>query len=166
MAEHVDKPERTEQLSREDRQDDDATRATPQQSPAGPAGATSMNEASNDNGSERGRKRRASSADWAKAKEQIVGLLAGIARWLGVIFAVILVLHVIFVIGEANEDNGIATFVRNWSEGLALGFQDLFTPDDNKLRVLVNYGIAAIFWLIVSSIVAKIIRRIGDSISV
>lgn len=167
MAEHVDKPERTEQLSGEGRQDEDVTRAMSPQPPAGSAGASSSGAASSDNGSQRAKRRRAaSSVDWAKAKDQIVGLLAGVVRWLGVIFAVILVLEVIFVIGEANEDNGIATFVRNWSEGLAVGFENLFTPDDAKLQVLVNYGIAAIFWLVVSSIVAKIIRRIGDSIDV
>ena len=43
----------------------------------------------------------------------------------------------------------------------ALGFKDLFTPDDPKLQVLVNYGIAALFWLIVSAILAEIIRRVG-----
>jgi hypothetical protein len=34
-------------------------------------------------------------------------------------------------------------------------------PTDPKLSVLVNYGIAAIFWLVVSAIVAKVIRRLG-----
>src|SRR5699024_12394010 len=62
-------------------------------------------------GAEPGRKRRAeTNVDWSKAKDQIVGLLSGVARWLGVIFAVILVLRVIFVIGEANPSNGIGTF--------------------------------------------------------
>jgi len=114
-----------------------------------------------------GPKRRAeSSVDWSKAKERIVGLLSGVVRWLGVIFAVILVLRVIFVIGEANGDNGIVTFVESWSDSLSVGFEDLFTPDEFKTQILVNYGIAAIFWLIVSALVAKIIRRVGDSINV
>ncbi len=93
----------------------------------------------------------------------MTGLLAGIVRWAGLIFAAILVLHVVFVIGEANEANGIVSFVRSWADGLALGFKDLFMPADVKLRVLVNFGIAAIFWLVVSSILAKIIRRVGGS---
>ncbi|GAB3582141.1 hypothetical protein GCM10027445_55040 [Amycolatopsis endophytica] len=99
--------------------------------------------------------------NWARAKDQVVGLLAGIVRWVGLIFALILVLHVIFVVGGANPDNGIVSFVRDWSDGLALGFKDLFEPADEKLRILVNYGIAAIFWLVVSSIVTRIIRRVG-----
>jgi len=101
--------------------------------------------------------------DWGRVRDQAVGLLAGVVRWVGLIFALILVLHVIFVIGGANPDNGIVSFVRDWSDGLALGFTDLFEPEDEKLRVLVNFGIAAIFWLVVSSIVTRIIRRIGGT---
>ncbi|PWV78328.1 hypothetical protein SAMN05421630_10458 [Prauserella marina] len=102
-------------------------------------------------------------ADWRAVKDQVVGLLAGIVRWVGLIFALILVLHVIFVIGEANQDNGIVSFVSDWSRSLSLGFHDLFQPEDPKLSVLVNFGIAALFWLVVSSIVARLIRRVGGA---
>ncbi|NIH86680.1 hypothetical protein [Amycolatopsis granulosa] len=101
--------------------------------------------------------------NWGRVKDQVVGLIAGIVRWVGLIFALILVLHVIFVVGGANPDNGIVGFARDWSDGLALGFKDLFEPADEKLRVLVNYGIAAIFWLVVSSIVTRLVRRLGGA---
>ncbi|WP_091678489.1 hypothetical protein [Amycolatopsis marina] len=100
---------------------------------------------------------------WRHAKDRIVGLLASVVRWVGLVFAAILVLHVIFVIGDANPENGIVSFVTSWSESLSLGFSDLFTPDDAKLRVLINYGIAAIFWMVVTAVLAKIIRRVGGS---
>lgn len=106
-----------------------------------------------------------SDVDWRKIKDTGVGLLAGIVRWVGLIFAVILVLHVIFTVGGANPDNGIVSWVRGWADSLAIGFKDLFEPNDAKLRVLVNYGIAALFWLIVSSIVTRIIRRVGGATS-
>ncbi|HWD07205.1 MAG TPA: hypothetical protein VG674_32670 [Amycolatopsis sp.] len=99
--------------------------------------------------------------DWRRTREQGFSFVATLVRWVGVIFALILVLYVIFVVGSANPANGIVSFVHSWADGLSLGFKDLFTPSDAKLRVLVNYGIAAIFWLVVSGIVAKIIRRIG-----
>ncbi|WP_328605053.1 hypothetical protein OG943_34210 [Amycolatopsis sp. NBC_00345] len=99
--------------------------------------------------------------DWRRGREQAFSVLASVVRWVGLIFAALLVLHVIFVVGEANAANGIVSFVRSWADGLSLGFKDLFTPSDAKLRVLVNYGIAAIFWLVVSGILTKILRRIG-----
>jgi hypothetical protein len=101
--------------------------------------------------------------NWHRVKDQAIGLIAGIVRWVGLIFAVILVLHIIFTVGSANADNGIVSWVHSWADGLSIGFKDLFEPNDAKLRVLVNYGIAAVFWLIVSAIVAKLIRRIGGA---
>ncbi|QWF81329.1 hypothetical protein [Amycolatopsis sp. CA-230715] len=101
--------------------------------------------------------------DWTKVRGQITGFLAGLVRWVGLIFAAILVLHVIFTIAGANKDNGIVSFIKEWAEPLTIGFKDLFKNDDVKLNVLINYGVAAIFWLVVSAILAKIIRRIGGS---
>lgn len=108
------------------------------------------------------RSRRAA-ADWGRTRGRIASVLASIVRWIGLVFAALLVIHVIFTVGSANPANGIVSFVRSWADSLALGFSDLFTPSDEKLRVLVNYGIAAIFWLVVSGILAKIIRRLGGS---
>lgn len=105
--------------------------------------------------------KRVSQTDWHKIRIQSVGFLAALVRWLGLIFAAFLVLDVIFVIGQANAANGIVSFVKSWADSFSLGFKDLFTPSDLKLRVLVNYGIAAIFWLVVSSVLAKLIRRVG-----
>lgn len=98
--------------------------------------------------------------DWRKVKDQAVALVAGVVRWAGLIFALILVLYIIFTIGAANPSNSIVSWVRGWAEALSIGFKDLFEPSDEKLRVLVNYGIAAVFWLAVSSIAVKIIRRV------
>jgi hypothetical protein len=101
--------------------------------------------------------------DWRRTGGRAASAVASIVRWVGLVFAALLVIHVIFTVGSANPDNGIVSFVKSWADSLALGFSDLFTPSDEKLRVLVNYGIAAIFWLVVSGILAKIIRRVGGA---
>jgi hypothetical protein len=98
---------------------------------------------------------------FAEVRGRIVGVLAGLVRWAGLIVVIILVVRVLLTVGGANPSNGITSFITSVSDPLAWGFKDLFTPGDAKLRVLVNYGIAAIFWLIVSSVIAKLIRRIG-----
>ncbi|HVK20902.1 MAG TPA: hypothetical protein VM677_06030 [Actinokineospora sp.] len=97
-------------------------------------------------------------AEW---RTDIVGLVAGVVRWAGLLIALILVVHVILVMGDANQGNGITSFFRSWADPLALAFKNLFTPDDQKLAVLVNYGLAAVFWLVVSTVVAKLIRRLA-----
>jgi hypothetical protein len=97
----------------------------------------------------------------AQLRASVAGVLASLVRWAGLVVVLILVIRVLLTIGGANPANGITSFFRSWSDPLAWGFKDLFTPSDAKLRVLVNYGIAAMFWLIVSSVLTRIIRRIG-----
>jgi hypothetical protein len=97
----------------------------------------------------------------AEVRASMVGLLAGLVRWIGLIFAIVLVAHVLLTVGNANPDNGITVFFADVADPLALAFRNLFTPANAELRVLVNYGLAALFWLIASSVVARLIRRLG-----
>ena len=41
----------------------------------------------------------------------VVRMLSGGVRWVGLVLATVLVLHVIFVVGAGNPDNGIVSFV-------------------------------------------------------
>lgn len=95
----------------------------------------------------------------AEVRASVLGALAGVVRWAGLVVVIILVVRVLLTVGGANPDNGITNFITTWSDPLAWGFKNLFTPSDAKLRILVNYGLAALFWLVVSSLLARIIRR-------
>jgi hypothetical protein len=75
------------------------------------------------------------------------------------LFAVVLVAHIVMVMGEANAANGVASFVRGFSSAVSLGFDGLFTPDNAKFQVLLNYGFAALAWLAVGAVVTTLIRR-------
>jgi hypothetical protein len=94
-----------------------------------------------------------------QVRASVLGALASVVRWAGLIVVIILVVRVLLTVGGANPDNGITSFITSWSDPLAWGFKNLFTPSDAKLRVLVNYGVAALFWLVVSSVLTRIIRR-------
>lgn len=91
----------------------------------------------------------------------VVGVVATVVRWLGLLFAVVLVVHVLLTVGDANPDNGITRFFSWAADPLALAFKSLFMPDNEQLRVLVNYGLAALFWLIVSAVLSRLIRRLA-----
>jgi hypothetical protein len=97
----------------------------------------------------------------AEVRATVVGVLAGLVRWVGLLFALVLVVHVLLTVGNANPDNGITIFFADAAQPLALAFRNLFTPENAELRVLVNYGLAALFWLIVSAVVARLIRRLA-----
>ena len=99
---------------------------------------------------ERARATRATTVRWASSVASI-----GSA-----VFAVVLALHIVFVVFDANDANPLVTFVASMADGLVVFFRDLFTPEDDRVGVLVNYGLAAIFWLIVGRIVIALLRRI------
>lgn len=96
-----------------------------------------------------------------QVRGRIVGIVAGVLRWVGTVIAVVLTVHVLLTVFGANQDNPITQFVASWARPLSLAFHDLFTPQDEKLRVLADYGIAAVFWLVVTSIAVKLVRRLG-----
>ena len=78
-----------------------------------------------------------------------------------VLFAFVLALHIVLVFGQANSGNGFAQLISQWSSGVSLGLRNLFTPDGEKLRVLLNEGLAAIIWLAIGAILTDLVSRIG-----
>jgi len=75
------------------------------------------------------------------------------------VFAVVLALHIVLVLAEANPRNGFASFVDSWSSAVSLGLRGLFTPDSQKLQVLFNDGLAAIAWLLIAWALTYAIRQ-------
>lgn len=100
-------------------------------------------------------------ANLTKARTQVADVLVTVVRWCGSTAAVLLSTHVVLTVFGANPDNGITRFVGEWARPLALGFENLFTPSDPQLAVLVNYGIAALFWLFITSLAIRILRALG-----
>lgn len=103
----------------------------------------------------------------AEERERARRFRANVVRWavtvvnvVAAVFAIVLALHIVFVIFSANPHNPLVTFVSHWADGLVVFFRDLFTPADHRVAVLVNAGLAAIFWLIVGRIAAGLLRRI------
>lgn len=94
-------------------------------------------------------------------RSNVVGVLASVVRWAGLVVALILVAHVLLTVGNANPDNGITRFFSAAADPLALAFKSLFRPENAQLRVLVNYGLAALFWLVASAVLSRLIRRLA-----
>lgn len=97
----------------------------------------------------------------AVTRSNVVGVVANVVRWVGLLCALVLVVHVLLTVGEANPDNGITRFFATMADPLALAFKNLFMPGNAQLRVLVNYGLAALFWMIAASVLSRLIRRLA-----
>lgn len=90
-------------------------------------------------------------------------LVATVIRGIGSVIALILFLHILLVVFEANPQNGFAEFISDWADFFSLGLKDLFTPESYKWRVTLNYGLAALLWLFIAGIVERIFRTVAAS---
>ena len=89
-----------------------------------------------------------------------IGTVASVLRVIGLVIVAILVVHILLSVFGANP-NSFATFIRDGANFFSLGLTDLFTQPDPRISVALNYGIAAVIWLVITSVVVGIVRRIG-----
>jgi hypothetical protein len=85
---------------------------------------------------------------------------ADVVRLGAMIICVLLALHIAFVVFSANHDNAIVRTVDDGADWFAWQFRDIFVPKDERVGVLVNYGIAAVVYLIAGRVVGGLFRRI------
>ena len=78
----------------------------------------------------------------------IFGLIAGI-----------IVVGIILVLVDANQRNTIVDFVLDIGRFFVRPFRDLFPRADPKENMVINWGIAALAYVIVGAIIARIARR-------
>jgi len=84
-----------------------------------------------------------------------------VVRVIGTIIAVILVAHILFALLGANPNNPLVVFVAQWADALAIFFRGLFATGSDALNVILNYGLAAVFWLVVTGLIARVLYRAG-----
>ena len=90
-----------------------------------------------------------------------LGVIARIVRIITWILVAIIVLAIVFAVLEANRDNVIVSSVTDVAKSLVGPFDGLFRPHDPKLRIAVNWGIAALVYLLVGLLIAGLIARLG-----
>lgn len=86
---------------------------------------------------------------------------AGFVRFAGTALALVLTAHILFVLFDADPGNPVAGWASRWSDVLGLWFTDLFHTSSPDFTVILNYGSAAVFWLIVTGVVASVLRSVG-----
>lgn len=87
------------------------------------------------------------------------GTAAAIVSAIGGLFALIEAVYILLLVFEANQTNKFFSFVKGLAEPLALFFPGLFNTGTFKLDVIINYGLAAVFWLVVTGIIARLLAR-------
>ena len=104
--------------------------------------------ADTDRGGGAGRVARRGAWGLARIITSIAGLVAGA-----------IVLGIVLVVLEANRGNGLVDLILDIARFLAGPFKDMFELDERKVEVAVNWGLAAVVYLVVANMVARLLRR-------
>jgi hypothetical protein len=88
------------------------------------------------------------------------GSLGRIIQLIFLVIAIIIIAHIIFVLLGANPGNTIVSTDADWAGTLASWFKNLFTPNNYKLAVTLNYGLAALVFLVVGRLLGEGVERL------
>ena len=91
---------------------------------------------------------------------RVFSLLATIVRAVCTVIAALIVVHAIFVLFEANPSNPLVTFTAGWRDTFGWFTKNLFTPSDKNMAEAINDGLAALIWVVVGSLLSKLIVRL------
>jgi hypothetical protein len=94
-----------------------------------------------------------------RRREDRANTVANIIHVVVGIILIVFALHVVFVLLDANQGNEFVSFVYTLAKAFVLGLGDVFTPDDATLGVVMNYGLAALVYLVLSQLVINALRR-------
>jgi hypothetical protein len=89
------------------------------------------------------------------------GAVARVLRTIGYAIVAVLVLHIVLTLLQANPANVVAALIARLAGRLDLGLSTLLLVDDPTLAVLLNYGAAALAWLLITAVVVRLASRIG-----
>lgn len=84
---------------------------------------------------------------------------ARVVQLVGTVFALIEVVYILLIVFGANGANAFVQFIRSLAVPLALFWPGLFPIANPNLNVIVNYGLAAVFWVLVAGLIARVVGR-------
>lgn len=87
------------------------------------------------------------------------GLLARFVHVVVSVVVLIIVAGILLVVLKANPTNTIVSDVHGWAHSLAGPFDGIFSFHNARVAIAVNWGIAAVVYLLVGGMIARLIGR-------
>jgi len=95
---------------------------------------------------------------------RILGIVAAVVRTVAAVIAAVILVYAVFVLFEANPNNGLVSFTSSFYNDFGGFTKDLFSTSSNpKYGVAINVGLAAVIWIAAGSILSKLIVRFAPS---
>lgn len=104
---------------------------------------------------------RTPAAQARRVVRRVLHAIATALRAIGMVCALILLVHVVLTVTVVNPENTVAAVIAELADVLVLRFRDLFLPADPVAMVAVNYGLAALFWAVAGSVAARVVRALA-----
>jgi hypothetical protein len=86
-------------------------------------------------------------------------LLGRVVRLVVTVVVAIIVAGILLVVLRANPANSIVSEVHGWARSLAGPFDGIFSFHNPRVAIAVNWGIAAVVYLFVGGLIARLIGR-------
>jgi NADH:ubiquinone oxidoreductase subunit 3 (subunit A) len=86
-------------------------------------------------------------------------MLARLVMLITTAIVVLIVLAILLVVLGANESNSIVQAIQDAANFLVGPFESIFNLSNRKAEVAVNYGLAALVYFIIGSLIARLLRR-------
>ncbi|HSK59553.1 MAG TPA: hypothetical protein VK935_10920 [Actinomycetospora sp.] len=141
--------EQPPESGQQDRQNGQQTQQT-QQTPQGADGGVAPH----------GRQRR-SPINLSETVWKVANVLATVVRIVGYAFAAVLLAYVVLALVGVNTSNGVAQVIGGIGDTVVLGFRDLFLLADPTTTIMVGFGLAAVFWVLVAEFGSRLVRWLG-----
>jgi hypothetical protein len=87
------------------------------------------------------------------------GLLGRALRLVVSIVVLVIVAGIVLVLLKGNASNSIVSQVHDWARSLAGPFDGIFSFHDARAAIAVNWGMAAIVYLIVGGLIVRLVGR-------
>ena len=86
------------------------------------------------------------------------GVLSTVINLFGVLTALVMIIRMLLVLSGTTADNPLFSVIKVWSDLLVLWWGNIIKPAGAPASVIVTYALAAVFWLLVTRILARVLR--------
>lgn len=84
--------------------------------------------------------------------------LSTVINLFGVLTALVMIIRMLLALTGSTGDNVLFSIVKVWSDLLVLWWGNIVQPAGAPASVIITYALAAAFWLLLTRIVARVLR--------
>jgi hypothetical protein len=98
-------------------------------------------------------------AAMGRGGRRALNTLANLVTLAAGLVALVIVIGIAFVVLKANKDNSIVNAVHDAANWLTQPFHNMFNPKKHETEIVVNWGLAALVYVIAGNLIARLLRR-------